>query len=215
VVRLFTAAAFQPGVELASNRVGLAPDRAFELEIVGNTAFVRYDGMAVLAANPFIGFPGAPVGFSGDDGVISIGYGRDFLGSATINDGPPVTDQDGDGVLDSADNCPNAANGAGEAAVAGVGNQLDSNGNGLGDACECGDVSDDGFITVSDPSFYRTHLADPVGVPFSAVQLSKCNVIGSAQDCDLRDLAVLIRATQPVPLAPGIAPVCSALTGTP
>jgi hypothetical protein len=49
-----------------------------------------------------------------------------------------VEDADGDGVLDSADNCPNTANPS----------QADQDGDGLGDACD-GDVDGDGYDTTA------------------------------------------------------------------
>ena len=51
----------------------------------------------------------------------------------------PDTDQDGDGVGDSVDNCPTVANA----------DQADADGDGIGDACECSDTDGDG---VSDDS---------------------------------------------------------------
>jgi hypothetical protein len=46
----------------------------------------------------------------------------------TVNVGPPVNDTDNDGILDNVDNCPLTPNP----------DQLDSDGNGIGDACQAG-----------------------------------------------------------------------------
>jgi hypothetical protein len=49
-------------------------------------------------------------------------------------------DSDGDGVPDLYDNCPYTANP----------DQKDSVGNGIGDACRCGDVNNDGLVNIAD-----------------------------------------------------------------
>jgi hypothetical protein len=55
-------------------------------------------------------------------------------------------DTDGDGVPDDADNCPLAPNGDNP----GEDNQADADGDGIGDACECGDISGDGRVNTTD-----------------------------------------------------------------
>jgi hypothetical protein len=51
---------------------------------------------------------------------------------------PGAQDSDSDGVADISDNCPHVPNGAGQAGIPGVGNQTDTDGNGMGDACDPG-----------------------------------------------------------------------------
>jgi len=51
-------------------------------------------------------------------------------------------DQDGDGVFDVSDNCPTVANGAAQAAIPGVGNQTNTDGDSMGDACDPDDDND-------------------------------------------------------------------------
>ena len=53
-----------------------------------------------------------------------------------------ITDVDGDGVPNGSDNCPTTDNGPAEAAIPGVGNQTDSDGDGQGDACDLNDDND-------------------------------------------------------------------------
>ena len=77
----------------------------------------------------------------------------------------------------------------------------------------CGDVDDSAQVDASDLALFRLHLANPVGVPFSPGGASKCSVIGTATSCDVADVVVIARSLHAPPLAPGRAPVCSAVTG--
>ncbi|MGH0028560.1 MAG: galactose oxidase-like domain-containing protein [Myxococcota bacterium] len=73
---------------------------------------------------------------------------------------PASPDTDGDGHPDCDDNCPALANGAAQAGIVGVGDQLDTDGDAMGDACDPDDDNDllaDGvetgtgvFVSVSD-----------------------------------------------------------------
>jgi len=119
-------------------------------------------------------------------------------------------DGDGDGIADLVDNCPFAANPS----------QLDSGGvrtgtppDGIGDTCQCGDVSfDDGIVSAGDIATFRSALASPSSPGLSPAAITRCNVIGSAGPCTIRDLAVIVRALRSPPLAPGISQVCDAAT---
>jgi hypothetical protein len=55
-------------------------------------------------------------------------------------DGSDFLDSDADGIVDDLDNCPNMTNA----------DQIDTDENGLGDACQCGDVNGDGFTAITD-----------------------------------------------------------------
>jgi glucose/arabinose dehydrogenase len=114
-------------------------------------------------------------------------------------------DPDGDGFSGPDDNCAWIANDQTDSGSLGS-----SVPNGIGDACECGDLDGTGRIFPADADAYRAHLADPVGLPLSADALQKCNVIGMPGPCTLRDVAVLLRALAAPPLAPGIAAACDA-----
>jgi hypothetical protein len=107
-------------------------------------------------------------------------------------------DADGDGVPDAADDCPFAPNGAGEAALPGIGNQRDSGGvglgsspDGVGDACQCGDVTGDGRVTLADAAaVVRALLAPPTA---TLAHADRCDV-AAGPDCSLADAVALRRA---------------------
>jgi hypothetical protein len=79
-----------------------------------------------------------------DDGEDNDGDGRaDFPGDTGCSeplDSSEVSDQDTDGVVDVLDNCPFASNP----------DQTDSDGNQIGDPCECGDQNGDATVNVLD-----------------------------------------------------------------
>jgi hypothetical protein len=68
--------------------------------------------------------------------------------SSPIWIGPP---EDGDGIPEAADNCPFYANPL----------QIDSNGNGRGNACECGDQNADGRVSVADMTAINHAIYSP------------------------------------------------------
>lgn len=119
--------------------------------------------------------------------------------SQTTTVGSP--DEDGDGVPDASDNCRYRANPG----------QQNANGDAAGDACQCGDLTSDGLLSGADVAALRAHLTQQS--PLSATALERCSVRGSSTSCDVADAAVLRRALESTPLAPGIALVCSAYTG--
>ena len=70
-------------------------------------------------------------------------------GNPPTQDPTACGDDDSDGVFNALDNCPSVANGAAQAAIPGVGDQTDSDGDGLGDACDP-DNDDDGILDDGD-----------------------------------------------------------------
>jgi hypothetical protein len=112
--------------------------------------------------------------------------------------GPP-NDRDLDGVPDLVDNCPTTPNtDRRDRGGVGPGSPPDN----IGDACQCGDANRTGFVTPEDSDDVRRFL---LGTPPAGFALQYCSTIG-AFECDLRDVAVLLRAL--AGRSPGIAPVC-------
>ncbi|MBM4336882.1 MAG: hypothetical protein FJ108_13395 [Deltaproteobacteria bacterium] len=111
---------------------------------------------------------------------------------------PPGPDADADLVQDAFDNCPFTANTT----------QLDANSDGIGDACQCGDLSGDGLISSADEDLLRAWLSSPAAPPAG---LLRCNVIGpavpSGADCRIDDRAVLARELASA--GPGLAQACA------
>jgi hypothetical protein len=122
---------------------------------------------------------------------------------------PPPNDSDGDGFPNTGDNCPMLPN----PTQADTGRIGGTPGDGIGDACQCGDVSQDGAVTQADVTLFRQHLASPGGVPFLGAAAGKCSVIGVITgQCDLLDAVVLRRAL--AGLAPGVTQVCGSASGS-
>jgi lysophospholipase L1-like esterase len=109
-------------------------------------------------------------------------------------------DFDGDGRGDALDNCRYAANP----------DQADSSlpADGVGDACTCGDVDDDGLVDLRDPVVLRRAL---LLLGPGVVDAAKCSVDGGSSDCDAADARVL-RAALADPAA-GIPAPCRAFVG--
>ena len=100
-------------------------------------------------------------------------------------------DSDGDGSTDDQDNCRLAFN-ADQADSGGVG--AGSPPDGIGDACQCGDVSRDGQISLVDVVLYRRTLsALPPTPTFSMEALGICSVVGNASSCTDMDVTRLRR----------------------
>jgi DNA-binding beta-propeller fold protein YncE len=108
-------------------------------------------------------------------------------------------DDDGDTRLDSIDNCPFVAN-TDQSDTGGVGSATPD---AVGDACQCGDVTDDNRVTSADVAAIRTQLAQPGSLESTA----RCSVAGNA-DCAIEDVSVLVRRL--AGLKPALQNLCSA-----
>ena len=113
------------------------------------------------------------------------------------------TDGDGDGFGDASDNCPYRANG--QADTGGVGA---TGPDGIGDACQCGDLDADGDADSGDGAVLRQALTDPLGTGFLLLASENCSVIGDAESCDVLDVAALARAVANLP--PTLSQTCTA-----
>lgn len=68
-----------------------------------------------------------------------------------------ANDSDLDGVVDPDDNCPDIPNP----------DQVDSNGNGIGDACDTADTDGDGYSDMLEYAYFMEGRLDPDGNPYN------------------------------------------------
>lgn len=114
-------------------------------------------------------------------------------------DGDGIPDRDGGGgarcisgqTSDCEDNCPYASN-PGQEDGGGVG--VASDPDGIGDACQCGDVDGDGRVTYSDAFTILNALDEPPGPPMAKPEL--CDV-GPPFSCSPVDARRILRAQIP------------------
>jgi len=125
-----------------------------------------------------------------------------FLGEWIDSDPTQGGDADGDGVPDDVDNCVRIAN-ANQSDFGGLG--AGSGPDGIGDACQCGDVSGDGRVTANDASLIARAMLVPPSATLTRPTL--CDV-GGTHGCSTADAAIVQRALLQPPLAT-IAPACA------
>ena len=87
-------------------------------------------------------------------------------------------DTDGDGVA-GCDNCPTVPNGPAQANIPGVGNQTDTNGNGIGDACDP-DIDGDGVLNASDNCPY---IYNPTQDPNACLDSDGDGILNGVDNC--------------------------------
>jgi hypothetical protein len=110
-----------------------------------------------------------------------------------------------DGLRNSVDNCLYVSNPA-QTDSGGIGVSIPD---GIGDVCQCGDVTGEGRVDDADLLTCRSRLANPVGLPFSVAGLAKRPIAGGSPAAwDLLDVVVTRRAL--LGLGPGVAQVCAA-----
>lgn len=113
----------------------------------------------------------------------------------------PFADDDGDGIENGLDNCAFAANAdQGDTGGVGVGSPPD----GIGNACQCGDLNGDGRVSIGDAVvLQRSLLQPPTATP---ARLDLCDVGGSA-GCSIADATLIRRALLSPPTA-FLTPAC-------
>ncbi|HXX49025.1 MAG TPA: thrombospondin type 3 repeat-containing protein, partial [Myxococcota bacterium] len=118
-----------------------------------------------------------------------------------------IVDQDGDGLADFQDNCPFEKN----PRQRDGGSFASKVPDGIGDACQCGDLSGDGIVDAADVAAYRKFLTRNPFDPSAAAR--KCKVAPDGGPCSILDVVVLERALDPRHLlGPQVNQVCEAAT---
>ena len=125
---------------------------------------------------------------------------------------PPEPDTDGDGICDPADNCPFRFN-PGQEDQGNVGPFVPPPGvqDGIGDVCQCGDLTGNHFVDFFDIVAMRFLQIEASA--YSQDNLDRCSVIGGPDDCNMADAVVIARAVAMPPLPPGVSQVCRAAVG--
>ena len=174
-----------------------------------------YDAM-LAAANPTDPFAGnVPYRIAGKcaANLLSIYYHSAYWlegGALATGDMRALgcADVDLDGILDAADNCPNVANE----------DQLDRGGintttpDGIGDACQCGDVSGNGIVNGQDANAIKRHGLGLTPNPLFNVP-GNCDVSGNGQ-CNGQDANAVTRKALGQP-SPSFGQNCHNATGQP
>ena len=108
---------------------------------------------------------------------------------------PMAPDADGDGIADASENCPFFPNpDQTDSGGIGVGSAPD----GIGDACQCGDVSGNGVVTTADALIIRRSMLAPPTATMARPDL--CDVGGSTS-CSTADPLIVRRALLVPPTA--------------
>jgi hypothetical protein len=141
-------------------------------------------------------------GLSSDGGTL-VGNGAGPIGplQGFVARLPVLADVDEDGVPNDRDLCALAPD-PGQLDRGGIG--TGSPPDGIGDACQCGDVTGDGRVTAADALAVRRALTSPPAAALARPAL--CDVGGSA-GCTVADALVIARALL-VPPAAVIEPRC-------
>jgi hypothetical protein len=160
----------------------------------GDNPTVLYSG----ASGP--GFDCCTFQFDGFDGIPS-SVGQLVF---NLNGSPPPPDPDADGFLTPCDSCAYKTN-VDQMDRGRVGSAI---ADGIGDACQCTELTNDGLVSSTDVTRLRQHLTN--ASPLPPTELARCSGIGGATDCTVRTLVVLRRALGSPPRGPGVQQTCSA-----
>ena len=179
-----TDADCSPGLSCAPNLVTV------------NAADSDADGVA----DPFDNCPRTPNTDQADNDGDEVG---DLCDLCDLTD----PDSDLDGRPDCADNCPHVHN-PGQEDPGGIG--YASVPDGIGEVCQCGDVSGDGFVTTADTLMIRRSLLDPPTATLVSPEL--CDVDGDGT-CTMGDVE-RIRGALLVPPTAEIQQSCSPAVAT-
>ena len=121
--------------------------------------------------------------------------------------GQTAGDWDSDGIANAADNCPYAAN-PGQQDSGGVNSNTP---NGVGDACECGDVSGNGKVNGQDANAIKRH---GLGLDPNPQYIAACNCdVSGNGSCDGQDASAVSRAALGLSPNPLFANGCESRTG--
>ena len=203
-----------------------APSNALDAvltDAAGATLWLERAGIDVAAAVSLHLDSSAPVsltlaaGWPGPVSVLRDGVsaptlvpvdGAIAISDAGVHDYLLFVDADGDGISPDSDNCPFVANPA----------QQDNGGvassapDGIGDACQCGDVSGNGIVNGQDANAIQRHGIGATPNPLFAVP-GNCDVTGNGA-CNGQDANAVKRAALGQP-SPSFGQNCHNATGQP
>lgn len=151
----------------------------------------------VYSSSPGPGWDCCTFQFDGVDGVPS-SVGQIVL---DLNGPLPPPDSDHDGFLAPCDSCDFIANDQFDRGRVGPGGF-----DGIGDACQCTEVTNDGIVNAADVLRVRQHLTG--SSPLGPTELARCSGIGAPAECTMRTVAVMTRAIGGG--LPAVAQVCDA-----
>ncbi len=176
--RIVTATTVPPGLPVAISYDGAPtpPTAAGSYAVVATVTDPNYTGSA--SGTLVVGVTECSDGLD-NDGNTLIDFPADPGCSSLLDaiESSPL-DSDGDGVPDASDNCPYEPNA----------NQTDSGGlntpiaDGVGDACQCGDVNDDGIVTSSDATVLSRALLN-LSPAFSVGGNAACTAADTPAAC--------------------------------